>query len=155
MFISRESQLANVDDVFNGILVRGDATGDVVFYGKGAGKLPTASAVVADVIDCVRHLKSDRKILYWEDAKPDYVQSWEDTPQDLFVRVVGQGDSDSLFDLVQQVFPQAVRLIRRDEAAGETGFTVEQISQRQLEEKLLALQELGLQLANRITIADF
>ena len=155
MFISRESQLANVDDVFNGILVRGDATGDVVFYGKGAGKLPTASAVVADVIDCVRHLKSDRKILYWEDAKPDYVQSWEDTPQDLFVRVVGQGDSDSLFDLVQQVFPQAVRLIRRDEAAGETGFTVEQISQRQLEEKLSALQELGLQLANRITIADF
>jgi len=155
MFISRESQLANVDDVFNGILVRGDATGDVVFYGKGAGKLPTASAVVADVIDCVRHLKSDRKILYWEDAKPDYVQSWEDTPQDLFVRVVGQGDSDSLFDLVQQVFPQAVRLIRRDEAAGETGFTVEQISQRQLEEKMPALQELGLQLANRITIADF
>ena len=155
MFISRESQLANVDDVFNGILVRGDATGDVVFYGKGAGKLPTASAVVADVIDCVRHLKSDRKILYWEDAKPDYVQSWEDTPQNLFVRVVGQGDSDSLFDLVQQVFPQAVRLIRRDEAAGETGFTVEQISQRQLEEKLPALQELGLQLANRITIADF
>lgn len=155
MFISRESQLANVDDVFNGILVRGDATGDVVFYGKGAGKLPTASAVVADVIDCVRHLKSDRKILYWEDAKPDYVQSWEDTPQDLFVRVVGQGGSDSLFDLVQQVFPQAVRLIRRDEAAGETGFTVEQISQRQLEEKMPALQELGLQLANRITIADF
>lgn len=155
MFISRESQLANVDDVFNGILVRGDATGDVVFYGKGAGKLPTASAVVADIIDCVRHLKSDRKILYWEDAKPDYVQPWEDTPQDLFVRVVGQGDSDSLFDLVQQVFPQAVRLIRRDEAAGETGFTVEQISQRQLEEKLPALQELGLQLANRITIADF
>ena len=51
--------------------------------------------------------------------------------------------------------PQAVRLIRRDEAAGETGFTVEQISQRQLEEKLPALQELGLQLANRITIADF
>lgn len=155
MFISRESQLANVDDVFNGILVRGDATGDVVFYGKGAGKLPTASAVVADIIDCVRHLKSDRKILYWEDAKPDYVQPWEDTPQDLFVRVVGQGDSDSLFDLVQQVFPQAVRLIRRDEAAGETGFTVEQISQRQLEEKLPVLQELGLQLANRITIADF
>ena len=110
---------------------------------------------MADVIDCVRHLKSDRKILYWEDAKPDYVQPWEDTPQNLFVRVVGQGDSDSLFDLVQQVFPQAVRLIRRDEAAGETGFTVEQISQRQLEEKLPALQELGLQLANRITIADF
>ena len=51
MFVPAESQLSSVDDVFNGILVRGDATGDVVFYGKGAGKLPTASAVVADVID--------------------------------------------------------------------------------------------------------
>lgn len=44
MFVHRGSQLASVDDVFNGIMVRGDATGDVVFYGKGAGKLPTASA---------------------------------------------------------------------------------------------------------------
>ena len=58
MLIPRDSQLANVDDVFNGIMVRGDATGDVVFYGKGAGKLPTASAGVADVIDCVKHLKA-------------------------------------------------------------------------------------------------
>ena len=155
MFISRESQLANVDDVFNGILVRGDATGDVVFYGKGAGKLPTASAVVADVIDCVRHLKSDRKILFWEDAKPDYVQPWEDTPQDLFLRVAGEGDSDSLFDKAQQVFPSAVRLIRKDERPGEAGFTVEQLSQRQLEERLPALRVLGVELENRITIADF
>ena len=155
MFISRESQLANVDDVFNGILVRGDATGDVVFYGKGAGKLPTASAVVADVIDCVRHLKSDRKILFWEDAKPDYVQPWEDTPQDLFLRVTGPGDSDTVFDRAQEVFPQAVRLIRRDEEPGETGFTVEGFSQRMLEERLPALEERGLRLENRVTIADF
>ncbi|CCX36730.1 homoserine dehydrogenase [Clostridium sp. CAG:1013] len=155
MFISRESQLANVDDVFNGILVRGDATGDVVFYGKGAGKLPTASAVVADVIDCVRHLRSDRKILFWEDSKPDYVQPWEDTPQDLFVRVSGEGDSDSLFDLVQQVFPEAVRLIRRDEEQGETGFTLSEVTENQLKAKIPALEERGLKLENRITIADF
>ena len=53
-FVDHHSQLASVDDVFNAILVRGDAIGDVVFYGRGAGKLPTASAVVADVIDCAR-----------------------------------------------------------------------------------------------------
>ena len=155
MFISRESQLANVDDVFNGILVRGDATGDVVFYGKGAGKLPTASAVVADVIDCVRHLRSDRKILFWEDAKPDYVQPWEDTPQGLFVRVSGEVDSDSLFDLAQQVFPEAVRLIRRDEEQGETGFTLSDVTENQLKAKIPPLEERGLKLENRITIADF
>ncbi|MEG1887260.1 MAG: homoserine dehydrogenase, partial [Oscillospiraceae bacterium] len=55
-FVSRESQLSSVDDVFNAVMVRGDAIGDVIFYGRGAGKLPTASAVVADIIDCVKHL---------------------------------------------------------------------------------------------------
>ena len=66
MFISRESQLANVDDVFNGILVRGDATGDVVFYGKGAGKLPTASAVVADVVDALKNGVKVHDSLFWQ-----------------------------------------------------------------------------------------
>ena len=155
MFISRESQLANVDDVFNGILVRGDATGDVVFYGKGAGKLPTASAVVADVIDCVRHLRSNRKILYWEDAKPDYVEPWDVTPQDVFVRVTGEGDSDSLFDRAQQVFPKAVRLIRRDEEPGEARFTLPQIAEQELREKETKKEKQGLRLANRVRIADF
>lgn len=42
-FVPVENQLSGVDDVFNGVLVKGDATGEVMFYGKGAGKLPTAS----------------------------------------------------------------------------------------------------------------
>ncbi len=46
--------LAAVNDVFNGVLVTGNMVGDVMFYGPGAGKLPTASAVVADVIDCAK-----------------------------------------------------------------------------------------------------
>ena len=46
-----EDPLAGVEDVFNAIAVKGNAIGDVMFYGRGAGKLPTASAVVADVID--------------------------------------------------------------------------------------------------------
>ena len=54
MLIPRENQLAGVEDVFNAVLVKGDMLGDVVFYGKGAGKLPTASAVVADVIDALK-----------------------------------------------------------------------------------------------------
>lgn len=66
-FIPREHPLANVEDVFNGILVKGDAIGDVVFYGRGAGKLPTASAVVADIINCVRHTHAHSRI-YWRDA---------------------------------------------------------------------------------------
>ena len=51
--VPKESPLATVDDVYNGIIVRGDFVGDVMFYGRGAGKLPTASAVVADIMDIV------------------------------------------------------------------------------------------------------
>lgn len=53
--ISREHPLAMVNDVFNGVQVKGNMLGDTLFYGRGAGKLPTASAVVADVVDCVRN----------------------------------------------------------------------------------------------------
>jgi len=50
--------LAAVDDVFNAILVKGDAVGDVMFYGRGAGSMPTGSAVVADIIDAVRDMRN-------------------------------------------------------------------------------------------------
>ena len=65
--VSHDSQLAGVEDVFNAILVRGDVLGDVVFYGRGAGKLPTASAVVADVIDLVQN-RGTYKGLFWNDV---------------------------------------------------------------------------------------
>ena len=154
MFISRESQLSGVDDVFNGILVRGDATGDVVFYGRGAGKLPTASAVVADVIDCVKHMKA-RKYLYWEDAKPDHVEPFENAPQDFFVHVMGQGSSEEAFARAEEVFGDIKRLIRRGEREGEAGFTVRGLSQGQFSEKAAALEEKGVHLLGRIVISEY
>ena len=89
MFISRESQLANVDDVFNGILVRGDATGDVVFYGKGVGKLPTASAVVADVVDALKHGVRMHDSLFWQPAEPAEGMLTDPAPAAYYVRVEG------------------------------------------------------------------
>ena len=56
--VNKANPLSGVEDVFNAILVRGNAIGDAMFYGRGAGKLPTASAVVADIIDIVRHIDS-------------------------------------------------------------------------------------------------
>ena len=81
-----ESPLANVEDVFNAISVQGDAIGDVMFYGRGAGKLPTASAVVADVIDAAKHLKS-KKYITWEDGGPDAVYSIDQVKNRWYVRV--------------------------------------------------------------------
>ena len=69
-YIPTTCQLAHVDDVFNAILVRGNAVNETMFYGPGAGKLPTASAVVGDMIDAAWHLDA-RRPLDWADAKPE------------------------------------------------------------------------------------
>ena len=60
--------LSGINDVFNGILVKADMVGEVMFYGPGAGKLPTASAVVADIIDIMSNKTDDVKSINWTDA---------------------------------------------------------------------------------------
>ena len=59
--------VATVDDVFNAIMIRGNAVGDVMFYGRGAGDLPTASAVMGDVIDALQH-RGKRRDLGWSES---------------------------------------------------------------------------------------
>ena len=153
MFIPRDSQLANVDDVFNGIMVRGDATGDVVFYGKGAGKLPTASAVVADVIDCVKHLKA-RKYLFWEDGSPDYVADYLENEVALYVRVQA-ADSDAACREAEQLFGSVTRLTRKGIGVEEAAFVTPVLVERDIREKLGRLEEGGVKLLNTIRVSDF
>ncbi len=85
--VADDSPLANVEDVFNAIQVTGDSIGDVMFYGRGAGKLPTASAVVADVMDIVRN--KGKKVISWEEGGPDTVYSIDEVPSQWYVRVTG------------------------------------------------------------------
>ena len=59
--------VAGVDDVFNAIMIRGNAVGDVMFYGRGAGDLPTASAVMGDVMDALQH-RAKRRNLGWSES---------------------------------------------------------------------------------------
>ena len=66
--VSISCPIATVDDVFNGIMIRGNAVGDVMFYGRGAGDLPTASAVMGDVIDAVQH-REKRRNLGWSQGE--------------------------------------------------------------------------------------
>lgn len=153
MFVGRESQLANVDDVFNGIMVRGDATGDVVFYGKGAGKLPTASAVVADVIDCVKHMTT-RKYLYWEDSKPNYVEDFKKDLTEIYVRALGN-DEDEAFEKVEKLFGKATRLSRKDPGDGEIAFVTPLLSEYEIDNKISVLEADGLKILGKIRISDY
>lgn len=66
--VPESSPLANVDDVFNAIMIRGNAVGDVMFYGRGAGDLPTASAVMGDVLDALEHREKRRNLGWNADA---------------------------------------------------------------------------------------
>ena len=100
--VSRNNIISDVDGVFNAIMVTGDATGEVMFYGKGAGKLPTASAVVADVIDCAKHIKS-RKYLEWVDGSDDYVVKLNEKTR-LYV-YIHSDDYDMLLQQFNTVFP--------------------------------------------------
>ncbi|HEX2986501.1 MAG TPA: homoserine dehydrogenase [Caproiciproducens sp.] len=152
MFIPRDSQLANVDDVFNGIMVRGDSTGDVVFYGRGAGKLPTASAVVADVIDCVKHFKA-RKYLYWEDGSKDYVEDYRLNEVSMYVRVQAK-NTEAAFTAIQEVFGSVNRLSRKKAVDGEVAFVTNSMQEKKIVEKLAQLKEVGISVENTIRIGD-
>ena len=91
--VSKSFPLAGVNDVFNAICVVGDATDEVMFYGKGAGKMPTASAVVADVIDCVKHRKA-RKYLYWEPAEKGMVADYHEEVCSMYMRLNGKSSEE-------------------------------------------------------------
>lgn len=87
MLVPRSNQLAGVDDVFNAVLMRGDMLGDVVFYGKGAGKLPTASAVVADVLDALKDGAAIHDSLFWQPADKPEGMLEDTTRYDYYLRV--------------------------------------------------------------------
>ncbi len=151
-FVSRESQLASVDDVFNGILVRGDATGDVVFYGKGAGKLPTASAVVADIIDAVK-AGGTIATLQWKESMVSPICDMTAAPVAAYVRLQGTQTVEAS-RVATEVFGGARQLERPGSPEGEFAFITGVLTEAALVEKLAALEGKGLKVLQRIRIVD-
>lgn len=147
MFVPNKSQLANIDYEFNGIMVRGDCTGDVVFYGKGAGKLPTASAVVADVVDCCKHLKT-RKFLFWADGNGDNILPYEDSVTAMYIR------ANSTMELAQEVFGCVDKIEKADSPEGEIAFVTAQLPYGEILEKISALESKGAKVISKIRIGD-
>ena len=143
------SQMASVSDVFNAILVRGDATGDVVFYGKGAGKLPTASAVVADVIDCARNL--DRKKPFgWDDAEENYVVDYKSAVNPLYIRASVNDKAKALEDVVAAIGD--VEVLAFDGCnEDELAFVTKAMAEGELTEKLNSISSISVESFIRVT----
>ncbi len=115
--IGASSPLFNVNDVFNAIFVHGNMLGDAMFYGSGAGKLPTASAVVADVVDCARH-NHIHIHAGWKEDKIDLIP-FENVKNRFFVRVSGNPAEKAA--LVEELFGKH-EFILLDDVKDEFGF---------------------------------
>ncbi len=127
--ISRSHPLYSVNGVFNAIFVNGNVLGDVMFYGSGAGKLPTASAVVSDVVDATKHL--NRNIMsFWSSQKLE-LTSVENAERRFFVRLSGTV-KDRLSE-VENIF-ENVETVELDGEAGEFGFVTKKMSEKKFDE---------------------
>ncbi len=140
MFVPRSNQLWRVDDVYNGILACGNATEDVLFYGRGAGKMPTASAVVADIIDCVKHFTA-RKYLYWEEGFPGMVADIGEQQTRMYLRVSGMS-ADELASEVERVYGECER-IEREDTTDEAAFITPTMSYAEQRTKKQQLEWCG------------
>ena len=128
-----ENPLAGVEDVFNAIAVRGNAIGDVMFYGRGAGKLPTASAVVADVIDAARH-KDAKKRMVWAEGGDDVAVPPTDLESVWYVRVEGT------LEAVKAAFPDCALLPRAGAPENEFAFLTPSMTRSALDSQLAGLK---------------
>lgn len=147
MVLKTDNLLAQVRDVFNGIMVRGNMLGDVMFYGRGAGKLPTASAVVADVIDEVKHM-AKRKMLYWESGDADYVLPYTSDSTAAMVRVATE-QPDTLKAAVISAFGDVQWLSAPD---GQLCFVTPEMNEQALADTLSSL--CGATVINCIRVAE-
>lgn len=121
--------LYNIDGVFNSVFVKGNMLGDAMFYGSGAGKLPTASAVVGDIVDVVKNRDKDVMAFWTEEALT--LKNKGDTKRKFFVRMKGQ--KEELLEKVETVFGP-VTAITLEEDSDEFGFITGRMKESVYEE---------------------
>jgi len=139
--IGKSHPLANVEDVFNAIIVKGDAIGDAMFYGRGAGKFPTASAVVADIIDIVRHSESSAGRNVWERKEHSNLLDAGESETRLFVRISARNKeeagkfAEARFGKVEFV------ALNRPSSKNEVAFLTRKDKEGRLREKIDSLKK--------------
>ena len=125
-----EHPLFAINGVFNSIFVHGNMLGDAMFYGSGAGKLPTASAVVGDIVEEARNLERNLGVM-WSSEKLA-LEDRRDVERRFFVRM--KGSREELRDRVASVFGM-VQFVRAEGVSGEFGFVTERMPEGSYEEK--------------------
>ena len=135
--LGKDHPLYNIDDVFNAVFVHGNMLGDAMFYGSGAGKLPTASAVVADVVDEAKHLH--RNIMTMWKSEKLILEPIEDTCKRFFVRV--SGNAEEMKEKVEKLFG-AVQIVKVPALEDEFSFVTEVMTEGDYRKKAEELPEI-------------
>ncbi len=133
IIIDKKHPLINVNDVFNGIFVHGNVLDDVMFYGRGAGKLPTASAVVSDVVDAVKH-KNVSIMTIWSEDKLE-LGKFQDAKHKFFVRVKDEDIDDIDLLQIKELFGN-VLFVKAEGVEGESAFITEEIAEGEFAESI-------------------
>lgn len=128
-----EHPLYNVNGVFNAIFVTGNMLGDAMFYGSGAGKLPTASAVVGDIVDMVKHMHTNI-VLNWDETKVE-LADYKDNETRFFVRTKASKAE------ITEVFG-SVEFVNIEKLNDEIGFVTRTMKERDYEEKAAKLSSI-------------
>ncbi|PKM50119.1 MAG: homoserine dehydrogenase [Firmicutes bacterium HGW-Firmicutes-7] len=132
MLIDNEHPLSHVHGVFNAILVKGNVIGEVMFYGKGAGKLPTASAVVTDIVDAIKHL--GRNIMsFWSTKKMELMSI--DEVKFGYLVVAKTDFFPASKDSVLKIFGD-VNFVKLNDYEEEIAFVTTKSSEKDLQNKL-------------------
>ena len=131
--LSQQHPLYSVNDVFNAIFVHGNVLGDAMFYGSGAGKLPTASAVVADIVDIAKHLHK-HILISWSSRKLDLVD-YKQAESRFFVRTKKEKEE------IQKAFGN-VEFVEAEGISGETGFLTEVMAEEAFAQKASVLGDI-------------
>ena len=145
-FVCSGNQLSHIDDVFNGIMVYGDGFDEVMFYGRGAGKLPTASAVLGDVIDCAKHHSTILSQMWEDSADNSFIADYKDDTVAMYVRVKGAGKAD-----ITKLFGDVEFITRDAQPADELAFITPAQEEKKTDEKLASL---GDKVLGRIRVLD-
>lgn len=135
VMIKSNHPLFSVNDVFNGIFVRGNVIGDVMFYGSGAGKLPTASAVVADIVDAAKHIGKNIWTI-WSSKKLELTDI-NLVEHRFFIRIK---DSAQIKEQVENTFKEAEE-VTAEGVTGEYAFVTQNISEQELKDKVSELKD--------------
>ncbi len=145
MLIPKESRLHTTKDVFNNIVVNANAVGQASFFGPGAGKLPTASAVVSDIIECIKNEKIDEPIM-WQDSDNDIVIDHMEGSFSFFGRAK---KSDTIVSKISSLLP-----IKSFELNDEILFITDEVIEKDFSNAIYSLENSGEKIYSTIRVLN-